>query len=83
MQIIEKFKKGNFTKATSDENLRDKLASLNKILNVDEGTESSVRNISLHLERIINLLSRDESLENSANSVVSPFMTFLNEMVVV
>ncbi|XP_058390822.1 ATP-binding cassette sub-family A member 13 [Diceros bicornis minor] len=79
LQIIKKLKNVNFTKVTSDENIVDKLASLNKILNINEGIEAPVRNnISLNLERIINSLSRDQSLENSTHSLVSPFVTFLN-----
>ncbi|KAF6301418.1 ATP binding cassette subfamily A member 13 [Rhinolophus ferrumequinum] len=78
LQIVEKLKNVNFTKVTSDENLLNKLASLKKILNLDEGTEAFVRNISLNLERIIKSLSGDKSLENSAHALVFPFMTFLN-----
>lgn len=79
LPIIEKFKNFNFTKVTSDENLLEKLVSLNKVLNVDEGAETSVwYNISFHLKRIIDFLSRKENLVNSTNSLVSPFMTLLN-----
>lgn len=79
LPIIEKFKNFNFTKVTSDENLLEKLVSLNKVLNVDEGAETSVRyNISFRLKRIIDFLSRKENLVNSTNSLVSPFMTLLN-----
>ncbi|XP_070224967.1 ATP-binding cassette sub-family A member 13 [Bos mutus] len=79
LPIIEKFKNFNFTKVTSDENLLEKLVSLNKVLNVDEGEETSVRyNISFHLKRITDFLSRKENLVNSTNSLVSPFMTLLN-----
>ncbi|XP_061022272.1 ATP-binding cassette sub-family A member 13 [Dama dama] len=79
LPIIEKFKNFNFTKVTSDENLPEKLVSLNKILNVDEGAGTSVQyNISFHLKRIIDFLSRKENLVNSTNSLVSPFMTLLN-----
>ncbi|CAM9884095.1 unnamed protein product [Rangifer tarandus platyrhynchus] len=79
LPIIEKFKNFNFTKVTSDENLLEKLVSLNKILNVDEGAATSVQhNISSHLKRIIDFLSRKENLVNSTNSLVSPLMTLLN-----
>nr|XP_020755556.1 LOW QUALITY PROTEIN: ATP-binding cassette sub-family A member 13 [Odocoileus virginianus texanus] len=79
LPIIEKLKNFNFTKVTSDENLLEKLVSLNKILNVDEGAGTSVwYNISFHLKRIIDFLSRKENLVNSTNSLVSPFMTLLN-----
>ncbi|XP_001496596.3 ATP-binding cassette sub-family A member 13 [Equus caballus] len=79
LKIIEKLKNINFTKVVSDKNILDKLASLNQIFNVNEDTEASVRNnISLNLERIINSISRDQSLENSTHSLVSSFMMFLN-----
>ncbi|KAI4584687.1 hypothetical protein MJG53_006221, partial [Ovis ammon polii x Ovis aries] len=79
LPIIEKFKNFNFTKVTSDENLLEKLVSLNKVLNVDEGAEISVwYNIFFHLKRIIDFLSRKENLVNSTNSLVSPFMALLN-----
>uniref|UniRef100_A0A4W2EV16 ABC transporter domain-containing protein n=1 Tax=Bos indicus x Bos taurus TaxID=30522 RepID=A0A4W2EV16_BOBOX len=79
LPIIEKFKNFNFTKVTSDENLLEKLVSLNKVLNVDEGADTSVRyNISFRLKRITDFLSRKENLVNSTNSLVSPFMTLLN-----
>ena len=79
LPIIEKFKNFNFTKVTSDENLLEKLVSLNKILNVDEGAGTSVRyNISFHLKRITDFVSRKENLVNSTNSLVSLFVTLLN-----
>uniref|UniRef100_A0A8C6FU00 ATP binding cassette subfamily A member 13 n=1 Tax=Moschus moschiferus TaxID=68415 RepID=A0A8C6FU00_MOSMO len=79
LPIIEKFKNFNFTKVTSDESLLEKLISLNKILNVDEGAGTSVwYNISFHLKRIIDFLSRKENLVNSTSLLVSPFMTSLN-----
>ncbi|XP_020919565.1 ATP-binding cassette sub-family A member 13 isoform X7 [Sus scrofa] len=79
LQVIGKLKNVDLTKVTSDENLLNKLASLNKTLNVTEGAEAPVRNTSsLNLGRIIDLLSRDENLENRTNSVVSLFMTLLN-----
>ncbi|XP_045421289.1 ATP-binding cassette sub-family A member 13-like isoform X2 [Lemur catta] len=79
LQIIEKLKIVNFTKITSGENILDKLASLNKILNINEGTEPSVQNnISLNLENIIKLMSEDWSLENSTHYLLSSFMMLLN-----
>lgn len=79
LPIIEKFKNFNFTKVTSDENLLEKLVSLNKVPNVDEGAETSVwYNVFFHLKRIIDFLSRKENLVNSTNSLVSPFMALLN-----
>uniref|UniRef100_A0A8D1DE14 ABC transporter domain-containing protein n=1 Tax=Sus scrofa TaxID=9823 RepID=A0A8D1DE14_PIG len=79
LQVIGKLKNVDLTKVTSYENLLNKLASLNKTLNVTEGAEAPVRNTSsLNLGRIIDLLSRDENLENRTNSVVSLFMTLLN-----
>ncbi|XP_054582575.1 ATP-binding cassette sub-family A member 13 [Eptesicus fuscus] len=81
LQIIEKFRNVSFTKATSDENILDKLALLNRILN-NEGTEASLMNLPLSLGRMIKSLSGDESLENSTRSVVSLFMTFLDANIV-
>nr|KAF6417721.1 ATP binding cassette subfamily A member 13 [Rousettus aegyptiacus] len=43
LQVIEKLKDVNFTEVTSDENVFGKLASLSKILNVNDTTEASVR----------------------------------------
>ncbi|EPQ18070.1 ATP-binding cassette sub-family A member 13 [Myotis brandtii] len=77
LQIIEKFRNVSFTKATSDENILDNLALLNRILN-NEGAEASLRNLPLSLGRVIQSLSGDESLGNSTRSVVSLFMTFLS-----
>nr|XP_031526956.1 ATP-binding cassette sub-family A member 13 [Vicugna pacos] len=74
LQIIEKLKNVNFTKVTSDGNLPDKLASLN----VDEAEASARNHTFLNLERVMNLLSGDQSLGNSTNSLVSPFTMFLN-----
>nr|XP_031300822.1 ATP-binding cassette sub-family A member 13 [Camelus dromedarius] len=74
LQIIEKLKNVNFTKVTLDGNLLDKLGSLN----VDEAEASARNNTFLNLERVINLLSGDQSLGNSTNSLVSPFVMFLN-----
>ncbi|KAM5203989.1 ATP-binding cassette sub-family A member 13 isoform 2-T2 [Hipposideros larvatus] len=78
LQLIEKLKNVNFTNITSHENILHKLASLNKILNLNEGTEEFGGNVSLNLERIIKSLFGDQSLENSAYSLASPFMAFLN-----
>ncbi|XP_053517395.1 ATP-binding cassette sub-family A member 13 isoform X2 [Artibeus jamaicensis] len=77
LQIIETLKNVNFTKVTPDGNILDKLATLNKILN-NEGTEASLRNISFYLERLIKLISGDQSLGNNTHSLDSLFMTFLN-----
>ncbi|XP_054427288.1 ATP-binding cassette sub-family A member 13 [Pteronotus mesoamericanus] len=77
LQIIETFKNLNFTEVTSDENILDKLATLNKVLN-NKSTEVSLRSISLNLERMIKLLSGNQSLGNNIHSVVSLLMTFLN-----
>ncbi|KAM5303130.1 ATP-binding cassette sub-family A member 13 isoform 2-T2 [Glossophaga mutica] len=77
LQIIETLKNVNFTKVASDENILDKLATLNKSLN-NEGTEASLRSLSLHLERMMKLLSGDQSLGNDTRSLVSLFMTLLN-----
>jgi ATP binding cassette subfamily A (ABC1) protein 13 len=77
LQIIERFRNASFTKATSDENILDKLALLNRILN-NEGAEASLGNLPLSLGRMMKSLSGDESLENSTRSVVSLFMTFLD-----
>lgn len=78
-QIIAQLKNVNFTKIQLDENFLDKLASLNKILNISEGTEASVRNkISLILEKIMKLPSGDQQPENSTRSLDPPFMTFLD-----
>ncbi|XP_036184868.1 ATP-binding cassette sub-family A member 13 [Myotis myotis] len=77
LQIIEKFRNVSFTKATSDENILDNLALLNRVLN-NEGAEASLRSLPLSLGRVINSLSGDESLGNSTRSVVSLFMMFLN-----
>uniref|UniRef100_A0A2K5E9S2 ATP binding cassette subfamily A member 13 n=1 Tax=Aotus nancymaae TaxID=37293 RepID=A0A2K5E9S2_AOTNA len=79
LQIIEKLKNVNFTKVTSGENILDKLASLDKILNINEDTETSVQNIiSSNLERTIQLISEDWSLEKSTHDLFSLFMMFLN-----
>ncbi|KAG8510527.1 ATP-binding cassette sub-family A member 13, partial [Galemys pyrenaicus] len=79
LKIIENFKNVNFTKVTSDENVLDKLVSLKKILNINEGIETFVQNnIFLHLRRIINLLFGDQIQENSIPSLVSPLVVFLN-----
>ncbi|CAD7687011.1 unnamed protein product [Nyctereutes procyonoides] len=78
-QIIAQLKNVNFTKIPLDENFLDKLASLNKILNISEGTEASVRNkISLILEKIMKLPSGDQQPENSTRSLDPPFVTFLD-----
>lgn len=77
LQIIEKFRNVSFTKASSDENILDKLALLNRILN-NEGSEASLGNLSLSLGRMIKSLSGDESLENRTRAVVSLFMMFLD-----
>nr|KAF6302321.1 hypothetical protein mPipKuh1_009311 [Pipistrellus kuhlii] len=77
LQIIEKFRNVSFTKASSDENILDKLALLNRILN-NEGAEASPGNLSLSWGRMIKSLSGDESLENRTRSVVSLLMMFLD-----
>lgn len=77
LQIIETLKNVNFTKVTSDEDILDKLATLNKILN-NEGMEASLRNISVYLERTIRSLSGDQSLGNHTRPLVSLLMTFLS-----
>ncbi|XP_072616279.1 ATP-binding cassette sub-family A member 13-like [Vulpes vulpes] len=78
-QIIAQLKNVNFTKIPLDENFLDKLAGLNKILNISEGTEASVRNkISLILEKIMKLPSGDQQPENSTRSLDPPFVTFLD-----
>uniref|UniRef100_M3Z391 ATP binding cassette subfamily A member 13 n=1 Tax=Mustela putorius furo TaxID=9669 RepID=M3Z391_MUSPF len=78
-QIIAKFKNVNFTKIPLDEHILDTLASLNKILNISEGTEASARNkISLNFEKIMKLPSRDQHLEKSTHSLDPPFETFLD-----
>ncbi|KAL4696272.1 hypothetical protein H8957_001522 [Semnopithecus entellus] len=79
LQIIEKLKYVNLTKVTSGENILYRLASLNKILNVNEDTETSVQNtISSNLERTIQLISEDWSLEKSTHNLLSSFMMLLN-----
>nr|XP_035109261.2 ATP-binding cassette sub-family A member 13 isoform X1 [Callithrix jacchus] len=79
LQIIEKLKNVNFTKVTSGENILDKLASLDKILNINEDTETSLQNIiSSNLERTIQLISEDWSLEKSTHDLLSSLMMFLN-----
>ncbi|MBZ3873798.1 ATP-binding cassette sub-family A member 13 [Sciurus carolinensis] len=79
LQIIEKLKNVNFTKATSGENIFEKLAGLNKILNITEGTEKFVQNnISLNLERMIKLIAGDWSLENNSAYLLSPLTILLN-----
>ncbi|KAF0873265.1 ABCAD protein, partial [Crocuta crocuta] len=78
-QIIATLKSVNFTKITSDESILDTLANLSRILNINEGTEVSVQNkISLNLEKIVKLPSRDQHLENGAHSLESPFVMFLD-----
>uniref|UniRef100_A0A8D2D2U3 ATP binding cassette subfamily A member 13 n=1 Tax=Sciurus vulgaris TaxID=55149 RepID=A0A8D2D2U3_SCIVU len=79
LQIIENLKNVNFTKATSGENIFEKLTGLNKILNITEGTEKFVQNnISLNLERMIKLIAGDWSLENNSAYLLSPLMILLN-----
>ncbi|XP_016867257.1 ATP-binding cassette sub-family A member 13 isoform X16 [Homo sapiens] len=79
LQIIEKLKNVNFTKVTSGENILDKLSSLNKILNINEDTETSVQNIiSSNLERTVQLISEDWSLEKSTHNLLSLFMMLQN-----
>uniref|UniRef100_A0A8C7BTF0 ABC transporter domain-containing protein n=1 Tax=Neovison vison TaxID=452646 RepID=A0A8C7BTF0_NEOVI len=78
-QIIAKLKNVNFTKIPLAEHILDTLASLNKILNISEGTEASARNmISLNFEKIMKLPSRDQHLEKSTHSLDPPFETFLD-----
>ncbi|XP_077916041.1 ATP-binding cassette sub-family A member 13 [Halichoerus grypus] len=78
-QILAKLKNANFTKIPLDGNILDRLASLNKILNISEGTEASLRNtISFTLEKIMKLPSGDQHLENSTRSLDPPFVTFLD-----
>ncbi|XP_008050014.1 ATP-binding cassette sub-family A member 13, partial [Carlito syrichta] len=81
LKIIEELKKFNvnFTNVISGENVLDKLASLNNIFNIDEGTETSIQNtIFLNLERIIKLISGNWSLENSTHHLFSSLMMILN-----
>ncbi|KAK2498527.1 hypothetical protein MC885_007046, partial [Smutsia gigantea] len=78
LQIIEKLKNVNFTKVTSDESILERLASLNKILNINEDTAVSVQHVSSSLERIIKFFGGDQSLENSTHSLISPFGMILN-----
>uniref|UniRef100_A0A452QTV9 ABC transporter domain-containing protein n=1 Tax=Ursus americanus TaxID=9643 RepID=A0A452QTV9_URSAM len=78
-QIIAKLKNVNFTKIPLDENILDTLASLNKILNISEGTEASVQNkISLNFEEIMKFPSGARHPENSTRSLDSPFVMFLD-----
>ncbi|XP_032730825.1 ATP-binding cassette sub-family A member 13 [Lontra canadensis] len=78
-QIIAKLKNVNFTTIPLDEHILDTLASLNKILNLSEGTEASVRNkISLNFEKIMKLPSGDQHLEKSPHSLDPPSETFLD-----
>ncbi|XP_034521233.1 ATP-binding cassette sub-family A member 13 isoform X3 [Ailuropoda melanoleuca] len=78
-QIIAKLKNVNFTKIPLDENILDTLASLNKILNISEGTEASIQNkISLNFEKIMKFPSGDRHPENSTRSLDPPFVTFLD-----
>ncbi|KAF3817062.1 hypothetical protein GH733_013804 [Mirounga leonina] len=78
-QILAKLKNVNCTKIPLDGNILDRLASLNKILNISEGTEASLRNtISFTLEKIMKLPSGDQHLENSTRSLDPPFVTFLD-----
>ncbi|XP_045684814.1 ATP-binding cassette sub-family A member 13 [Phyllostomus hastatus] len=77
LQIIETLKNVNFTEATPDEDILGKLAALNKVLS-NEGTQASLRNISVFLGRMMKSLSGDQSLGNGTRSLASLFMTFLN-----
>ncbi|XP_053782062.1 ATP-binding cassette sub-family A member 13 isoform X8 [Desmodus rotundus] len=76
LQIIETFKKVNFTKVRSEENVLGKLATLSQTLN-NEGTDAPLRTISSCLERVIKPLSGDQSLGNNTHSLVSLFMMYL------
>ncbi|KAM8769928.1 LOW QUALITY PROTEIN: ATP-binding cassette sub-family A member 13 [Rhynchonycteris naso] len=76
LQVMEKWKNVNFTEVTPEENILETLVSLNKILNY-EGTETSLRNVALDLDRVVKALSGDQSRENSPHSLVSLFVTFL------
>uniref|UniRef100_G3TCM3 ABC transporter domain-containing protein n=1 Tax=Loxodonta africana TaxID=9785 RepID=G3TCM3_LOXAF len=79
LQIIKVFKNVNFTKVTSGEKSFDRAGSLNKTININEGTEVSLpNNNSLNLEIIEKLISGGLIPENSSNSLVSPFKLFLN-----
>nr|KAF6468829.1 ATP binding cassette subfamily A member 13 [Molossus molossus] len=77
LQIIETFKEVNFSKVASDENILETLATLNETLNT-EGAEAALRHLPLTMERRIEALSGDRSLENSARSLVSLLVTLLN-----
>ncbi|XP_048642550.1 ATP-binding cassette sub-family A member 13 [Marmota marmota marmota] len=79
LQIIEKLKRVNLTKAASGENILNKLAGVNKIFNITEGTEAFVRNnISLNLERMIKLISGNWSLEDNRPYSLLPITILLN-----
>ncbi|XP_048195511.1 ATP-binding cassette sub-family A member 13 isoform X4 [Perognathus longimembris pacificus] len=69
LKIIEKLKHLNFTKGTSSKNILNKLANLNKIINITTGIKISAHgNNSLNLDRIIKSISGDQS----------PFLFLLN-----
>ncbi|XP_013375964.1 PREDICTED: ATP-binding cassette sub-family A member 13 [Chinchilla lanigera] len=79
LQIIENLTNVNFTKFISGKNMFDKLAALNKILNIAEGTETAVQNnISLNLERIIKSITGAWNPENRTHYLLPPLMSLLN-----
>ncbi|KAM9698218.1 ATP-binding cassette sub-family A member 13 [Dama dama] len=77
LPIIEKFKNFNFTKVTSDENLPEKLVSLNKILNVDEGAGTSVHIRPLYSE-IDKVMQRTNSV--ALQNIPLPLAHFLESL---
>ncbi|XP_006874597.1 PREDICTED: ATP-binding cassette sub-family A member 13-like [Chrysochloris asiatica] len=79
LQIIKIFKDVNFTKVTAAEKFFDSLASLNKILHINEGLEVPVPSSnSSTFKRIVEKISGVLSQETSLNSLVSPFILFLD-----
>ncbi|XP_041525646.1 ATP-binding cassette sub-family A member 13 isoform X2 [Microtus oregoni] len=79
LQIIKNLKHANFTKFKLLKNMLNKLGSLDKILNITQGTETSAQNnVSLNLGRIFKLISALWSLRNSTHHLLSPITNFLN-----
>ncbi|XP_023570208.1 ATP-binding cassette sub-family A member 13 [Octodon degus] len=79
LKIIENLTNVNFTRFTYAKNILDKLASLNKILNIAEGTETAVQNnISVNLERISKSITGAWNLENRIHSLLPPSVNLLN-----
>ncbi|XP_049997183.1 ATP-binding cassette sub-family A member 13 isoform X2 [Alexandromys fortis] len=80
LQIIKNLKHANFTKFKLLEDMLNKLGSLDKILNITQGTETSAQdnNVSLNLGRIFKLISALWSLRNSTHHLLSPITNFLN-----